>query len=904
MRAASIVTTALAGVLLAGPLSAQDPCAALAYVRMDEGAGAYKAEWDESAFWKRLQQTSPDFGDVIARSTPLARSALLGRYLWVSEGGVDPFFTSASPMRTGFETRMYGLIKQHVMSGGGLLGPAQTMRFAMQAVADGSGGRANVQLALLTTHNLVRVLARPEQWAPGYDPNDIMKPIFEDLSGKPAVGGQSLRTFLKEKHRMGGNPNDPNAIGYSLFESGSNVQVFGTMGSVGSAEAGNRGLANGGSHYYFWLGAVGQAIAGDLVAAGLKSEKDVKAAIGAASGSVGAIQARNGQGGRALARCLESVIQNGGAVGPPPPPAPGSVGGLFASLEKVEKARGECEIEDALVAARSVDQTYAQEPAWVDWFGANMAKLEAQAAAQKQAREILKKGQDAIRAKDLTGAIDSLESAQYVTDLPDCMKPKIQALLADLSKHREFIRLTREVARASNDECDFKKAAQFVGDITRLTPREDFITDWLSREVPKLNDLQQREKEALELVSQADAAAAATPPEVDKAVKLLGDARDKAPSCLKDRLQLDKRIADARPPIESSIVLLIDTSGSMSSNDKIGQAKRAAQAAVRKASRTTEMAVMQFDGGCGAGSARVVHEFSTDANSLMRSIDPLQPGGGTPMYIATGVATEYAKTKGRGKSRVVVLMSDGGDSCRDQIANASAAIRTSNIPVNAIGFDVGNNQQAQGDLGNIATITNGRSLSASATDPREIIRAFDMALLPNLLKSADAGGAAAAGAGGAAGAPVGAYFSKAQSLVAQQDLGGALFQFQQAYKVAPTSPAVNFNLSLLHEANDQLIPAMDHAKKYLSLAPSAADRADVEGRIANLADELKRNPRVQIDTASCRDVYDWAQVAQDAAKRTRDTARKQQMLEILIAAQKGECDKARAAAADYKNRYR
>ena len=51
------------------------------------------------------------------------------------------------------------------------------------------------------------------------------------------------------------------------------------------------------------------------------------------------------------------------------------------------------------------------------------------------------------------------------------------------------------------------------------------------------------------------------------------------------------------------------------------------------------------------------------------------------------------------QSELKFLMSDGGDSCRDQQAQAAASIRDTKIQINTIGFDVGNNQQAQGDLG-------------------------------------------------------------------------------------------------------------------------------------------------------------------------------------------------------------
>lgn len=279
---------------------------------------------------------------------------------------------------------------------------------------------------------------------------------------------------------------------------------------------------------------------------------------------------------------------------------------------------------------------------------------------------------------------------------------------------------------------------------------------------------------------------------------------------------------------------------------------------------------------------------------LIAAIDRLQPGGGTPMYISTAAAVGYAQKQGRGKSRIVILMSDGGDSCRDQQAQAAVAIRSSNIPVSTIGFDVGSDKQAQGDLSDLATMTGGRAFSASAADPREIIRAFNLAILPSLLKDFDFGGV---------GNAVSGYFSQAKAMVQQQNVSGALMMLQQANQLAPNSPNLNYNLSLLYESEDQLIPAVNHANNYLKLAPGAIDRADVENRIGELQKELQLNPRVVMDSSGCRDVLAWAQTEQDVVKRGKDTARRQGILEILIAAQRGECDKARSLQTDYKGRY-
>ena len=138
----------------------------------------------------------------------------------------------------------------------------------------------------------------------------------------------------------------------------------------------------------------------------------------------------------------------------------------------------------------------------------------------------------------------------------------------------------------------------------------------------------------------------------------------------------------------------------------------------------------------------------------------------------------------------------------------------------------------------LSSISGGRSYSTSTADPREIVRAFDLALLPTLLK--DFEGKLANPDQNAA---TSSYFAQARQEIQNQNLDDALIYMKQANSIAPDSPAVNYNLSLLFEANDQLITSVEHAQKYLSLSPNALDRGDVETRISNLEDELSRNPK-------------------------------------------------------------
>ncbi len=591
---------------------------------------------------------------------------------------------------------------------------------------------------------------------------------------------------------------------------------------------------------------------------------------------------------------------------------------INAIEQSIAQRLKKCEFEEVLAQAEYLKQIEPNNRTlslflnqWRQW-----------AVSQAQSREMMRRAEGALSTNNLEAAVSLMRTALALPNLHQCVRDVIARALHEAERRMRFVDLTRKVEQAIKAG-DLRLAGDLMNQITAITPREQIMADWINANAPILADLQKREQEALAFISKAatlanQAAASAGAARADwnaitavlkDAARSLADAENVAPVFVRDREKarieiIRQQILDIqrrRPQqIETSIVLLIDTSGSMSGSNKIEQAKRAARASVGKVSQSTEMAVLHFDGGCDASAVRIAAPFSTDAKALMAAIDNLRPGGGTPMYIATAVAVDYVQRRMRetgSKQGLVVLMSDGADTCRDQRTQAADVVRTSHIPVNTIGFDVGGNAQAQQDLDSLASLSRGRSYLAGASDPREIIRAFNLALLPSLLKDWDS---RLTGTGASA---IQAYFNQAKSLLQQQDTAGALFQFQQAHKLAPQSPAVNYNLSLMYETQDQLMTAIEHAQSYLKFAPDALDRGDVETRIANLEDELKRNPRARFDPSACRDVYVWAQAELEAVKRLKDVGRRQAVMEIMITAQRGDCEKARQLQAVYKGRY-
>ena len=170
--------------------------------------------------------------------------------------------------------------------------------------------------------------------------------------------------------------------------------------------------------------------------------------------------------------------------------------------------------------------------------------------------------------------------------------------------------------------------------------------------------------------------------------------------------------------IRSSLLLLIDVSGSMgdeigngNSEVKIEAAKKAATAAVRHATQkgSVEVAVLAFEGDCAQPVSRYAG-FTTDGAALTGFIDSLRPGGGTPMAEAVLFANRYMKTARAPSTQdqMIVLLADGQNDCGN-VAAALAELKASGVIFRheTVGFGIKPNSGAAQDLRTIATTSGG-----------------------------------------------------------------------------------------------------------------------------------------------------------------------------------------------------
>ena len=260
------------------------------------------------------------------------------------------------------------------------------------------------------------------------------------------------------------------------------------------------------------------------------------------------------------------------------------------------------------------------------------------------------------------------------------------------------------------------------------------------------------------------------------------------PGCRKTRILLCVLLAafpsfGQTPRVLNSLLLLIDTSGSMSeevgngnAEIKIEAAKQAAIAAVDRAlAGRTEVAVLAFDGECDNPVSQQLG-FTTDGDRLTRFIDGLQPGGGTPMAEAVLVANRFmqANRSPRANSQMIVLLADGDNACGD-VAQAMAELQASGIVFRheTVGFGIEPASDAAHDLRHVATTSGGQyHHAASATQLADVFMEFvDTLTVIDMLGMFGSG--AQAGTPGGQGSPTGSgpTTSPPAHDAAQQDTG-------------------------------------------------------------------------------------------------------------------------------------
>jgi Mg-chelatase subunit ChlD len=298
-------------------------------------------------------------------------------------------------------------------------------------------------------------------------------------------------------------------------------------------------------------------------------------------------------------------------------------------------------------------------------------------------------------------------------------------------------------------------------------------------------------------------------------------------------------------------LFLIDTSGSMSENGKIEQARGAAldaleeiRAGVRQGVSVPPLAVLSFAGPCSPSSTRKLLDFTNNleqAETIMRQRLP-RPEGETPSPQAIEAAVRdlnaYLSQHMEAAEGRIILLSDGQSTCGEvrpagvysQRVDIAVGLGGARSPYGArirfltIGFNVPPGSAAERDLQYLASISGGKYFNAP--DRRQLTRIFQKFIrvfVPKSLAGPTVTDARAR-----------VEFEQGLRALLARDYKAALKSFRAFVALAPSHPSGLFNLALALEATDHYKGAVEFYRRYLEAAPNAPDRAEIERRIEQL----------------------------------------------------------------------
>ena len=178
-------------------------------------------------------------------------------------------------------------------------------------------------------------------------------------------------------------------------------------------------------------------------------------------------------------------------------------------------------------------------------------------------------------------------------------------------------------------------------------------------------------------------------------------------------LEFDAPVTVRKQP--STIVLVLDVSGSMREDDRIGGLKRAVATFVRAMPAGSKVAVIAF-----SSEVRLVCPFTADTERIMAAVAPLEADGGTRYYDAVAAALGLlSEESGR---RAVLAMTDGKDtlSRSADLASVTASANRANLPVHTLAFGDSLDEATQA-LRTLARSTRGQHYAAADADQLRLI---------------------------------------------------------------------------------------------------------------------------------------------------------------------------------------
>ncbi|MGG4169105.1 VWA domain-containing protein [Rossellomorea vietnamensis] len=124
--------------------------------------------------------------------------------------------------------------------------------------------------------------------------------------------------------------------------------------------------------------------------------------------------------------------------------------------------------------------------------------------------------------------------------------------------------------------------------------------------------------------------------------------------------------------IDTSYMIVIDASGSMSANDRMERAKNSAEQFLDSIKgKNIEIGLIAF---YGCDDIRVLQGLTNDVDEIRQPLRNIQPSGSTPLAASITYGGNYLKENGIGDKGKLLVYTDGEDSCGGDYQESKAAI--------------------------------------------------------------------------------------------------------------------------------------------------------------------------------------------------------------------------------------
>ena len=252
------------------------------------------------------------------------------------------------------------------------------------------------------------------------------------------------------------------------------------------------------------------------------------------------------------------------------------------------------------------------------------------------------------------------------------------------------------------------------------------------------------------------------------------------------------------------------------------------------------VSIWTFNGDCQPNTVRQILPFTMNlaqAENAMRSNIP-KPDGGTPLPQAIersgAQISDYLNANPNVNSGRLVVLSDGQSTCGEirpvgVYSQAKVAI-FNKVNILTVGYDIQVGSQAERDLQYLASASGGKYFPAS--NGGQLSRALEKAIRVYLPKTV---------------ASPNADFEHGVQAILNRNFSAASQIFTNYVQTNPTDALGYYNLAVACEALELYKRAAENYRRYLSLAPEAADAGEIRTRIEKTEDEYRAKLTYQAD---------------------------------------------------------